>query len=211
MTTHFNAMRKTHEQRKTEIIQTALVLAAELGVKKVTTQVIADKIGVSQATIFRHFKTRELIFVLAIEWLSGQMYAQLSPYFSDNTQLASTRLNLLIERQMNFIAENKGLPRLLFSDQLHLESSALKEAVQNVMQGYITQVQRLLQEGIDEGVFKAKINTQASAKLVAALIQGTVMRWSIFDYTFNLNDEIEPIQSIVTAALQSNSYSRSTN
>ncbi|MEE9447885.1 MAG: TetR/AcrR family transcriptional regulator C-terminal domain-containing protein, partial [Arenicellales bacterium] len=123
----------------------------------------------------------------------------------------STRLNLLIERQMNFIAENKGLPRLLFSDQLHLESSALKEAVQNVMQGYITQVQRLLQEGIDEGVFKAKINTQASAKLVAALIQGTVMRWSIFDYTFNLNDEIEPIQSILTAALQSNSYSRSTN
>ncbi|MCP4262009.1 MAG: TetR/AcrR family transcriptional regulator [Planctomycetes bacterium] len=100
-----------------------------MGVKKVTTQAIADRVGIAQATIFRHFKSCDAIFSEAIEWLAGQLFEALSSCF--NSQAApDERLGLLIERQLSFISKHKGLPGLLFSDRMHLESPVLKAAVQ---------------------------------------------------------------------------------
>ena len=51
-------MGKPQEERRKEIVQATMDLAAEQGIKKVTTQAIADKVGIAQPTVFRHFKTR---------------------------------------------------------------------------------------------------------------------------------------------------------
>lgn len=194
-------MGKPHAQRKAEIIRSALDLAAETGVKKVTTQAIADRVGIAQATIFRHFKTRDLIFSEAIEWLAGQLFETLSSCFNDRSMEANERLNMLIKRQLGFISRHKGLPRLLFSDRLHIESPALKGVVQTIMSRYTQQLVLLIEEGKAEECFRQDINANETATIITALIQGTVMRWSIFDFDFELEDQAEPIQRFLTNIL----------
>lgn len=194
-------MGKPHAQRKDEIIRSALDLAAETGVKKVTTQAIADRVGIAQATVFRHFKTRDLIFSEAIEWLAEQLFKTLSNCFDDRTLAANERLNMLIKRQLGFISRHKGLPRILFSDRLHIESPALKEVVQTIMSRYTRQLVLLIDEGKEAGCFKQEVNSLETATLVTALIQGTVMRWSIFDFNFELEEQAEPIQRFLSNIL----------
>ncbi len=194
-------MGKPHAQRKAEIISSALDLAAEVGVKKVTTQAIADRVGIAQATVFRHFKSRDLIFSEAIEWLAGQLFEVLSGCFNDKTLSADDRLNMLINKQLGFIARHKGLPRLLFSDRLHIESPALKGVVRNIMKRYTQQLATLIDEGIAAGCFKKGIDPLETATMVTALIQGSVMRWSIFDFEFKLEDEAEPILRFLSKIL----------
>jgi AcrR family transcriptional regulator len=189
-------MGKPHAQRKLEIIQSTLALAAELGVKKVTTQAIADHVGVAQATIFRHFKTRDAIFSDAIEWLADQLFERLSGCFSSNLS-ADEKLQCLVEKQLGFISQHKGLPRLLFSDRLHLESPILKLAVQKIMNRYTKQVAKLIQEGMDAGLFRKDLNAEKSAFLIAATIQGLVMRWSIFNFNFNLEQQAEDVWGFI--------------
>jgi AcrR family transcriptional regulator len=184
-------MGKPHAQRKAEIISSALELAAEVGVKKVTTQAIADRVGIAQATVFRHFKSRDLIFSEAIEWLAGQLFEVLSVCFNDKTLSADDRLDLLIKQQLGFIARNKGLPRLLFSDRLHIESPALKGVVRNIMKRYSQQLATLIDEGIAAGCFKKGIDPLETATMVTALIQGTV----------KLEDEAEPILRFLSKIL----------
>jgi len=92
-------MGKPHKERKAEIIQGALTLAAELGVKKVTTQAIADHVGIAQATVFRHFKTRDEIFSGAIGWLATSMFEALSGCFS-SSEPADVKLRLLVVRHL---------------------------------------------------------------------------------------------------------------
>lgn len=194
-------MGKPHAQRKAEIICSVLDLAAESGVKKVTTQAIADRVGIAQATVFRHFKSRDAIFAEAIEWIAGQLFETVSVCFNDRNLPANQRLNSLIELQLNFIAQHKGLPRILFSDRLHIESPALKGVVQAVMNRYTQQVAVLLGEGVVTGCFKPDTDTIRTATLMTALIQGSVMRWSIFDFDFCLEDEAEPIQKFLNDVL----------
>jgi len=66
-------MGKPQEQRKKEIIQATLDLTADLGIKRVTTQAIADRVGIAQPTVFRHFKTRDDIFSAVIGWIAENL------------------------------------------------------------------------------------------------------------------------------------------
>lgn len=160
-------MGKPHEERKQEIIEAAMELAAEQGVKRVTTQAIADRVGIAQPTVFRHFKTRDAIFAAAIDWLAMGLFKALGVFFTGSGP-ADERLRKLIARQLEFISKNKGLPRLLFSDRLHLESPSLKAAVQKVMNRYTEQIANLIREGQESGCFRADLDPDETGRYVAA-------------------------------------------
>ncbi len=194
-------MGKPHEERKQEIIEAAMELAAEQGVKRVTTQAIADRVGIAQPTVFRHFKTRDAIFASAIDFIASNLFRALEAVFTSG-EPADVRLQQLIKRQLTFISKNKGLPRLLFSDRLHLESPALKMAVQKVMSRYVSRVAAIIREGQENGFFREDLDAEESGRYVAALIQGMIMRWSIFDFSFDLADESDGLWRFVHAGLR---------
>lgn len=194
-------MGKPHEQRQQEIVEAALELAAEQGVKKVTTQAIADRVGIAQPTVFRHFPNRDAIFAAAIDWLARGLFAALGAFFTGSGP-ADERMRALIHAQLAFIERNKGLPRILFSDRLHLESPVLKAAVQRIMRRYMEQIASLVRAGQAEGRFRSDLDPEVTACHVAALIQGTVMRWSIFDFGFSLEDEAETLWAFLARSLR---------
>ena len=193
-------MAKPHAERKTEIIESALSLAAEQGVKRVSTQAIADRVGIAQSTIFRHFKTRDAIFEAAIEWLAERLFHTLTPCFS-SAEPASRRLEDMIHRQLRFVSKHKGLPRLIFSDRLHLESPVLKQAVQTIIKRYTAQLTSLVVAGIESGEFKPDLDAEKTARYIAALLHGLVLRWSLFDFEFSLEDEADSVIEFVNKAL----------
>ena len=119
---------------------------------------------------------------------------------------ADIRLKLLINRQLKFINQHKGVPRLLFSDRLHLESPALKQALQEIMQQYTKKVASLLEEGIESGLFYADLDANKTAEYIAALIQGLVMRWSIFDFDFDLEKEADELYSFINNAVSNHKF-----
>lgn len=195
------APRKSHEERTAEIVETAVSLAAEDGPKNVTTQSIADRIGVAQATVFRHFPTRDAIFRAAMEWIAGGLFKVLEGLF-DGDAPADERLKRLLLRQVAFISRRRGMPRLLFSDQLHRDDPELKATVRRIMERYAGRLAALLAEGVESGVFRADLDPERTAWMVMALIQGTVMRWSIYDFEFPLEEEGEKIWEAVWAVVR---------
>jgi len=185
-------MGKPTEERKAEIVQGVLELAAEHGVKKVTTQAIADRVGIAQPTIFRHFKSRDAIFSAAINWVADGLFAALDGLFTAKAP-ADERLQQIITRQLAFVSRQRGVPRLIFSDRLHSESPKLKAVVRQVMDRYTTRMSALLAEGIESGRFRPDLDTDAAARFIIALIQGLIARWSICDFEFPLDAEAEPL------------------
>lgn len=194
-------MGKPQEERQQEIIQATMELTAEQGIKRVTTQAIADRVGIAQPTIFRHFKTREAIFSAVIGWISENLFKALSKGASPDAP-ADEKLRILIERQLTFISKHRAIPKVLFSDLLHLESPKLKAALQEVMNRYIKRVTELLNEGIEAGLFREDLGADESARYIAALIQGLVLHWSIYEFSFSLKRESELVWKFIQPALR---------
>src|SRR5215813_15151528 len=61
------------EKRKKQIVQVALALVAKHGAEAVSTQLIADTIGFTQAAVFRHFPTKEALWSAVMDWMDAQL------------------------------------------------------------------------------------------------------------------------------------------
>jgi AcrR family transcriptional regulator len=193
-------MRKSGEERREEIVQAVLDLAAEQGVKQVTTQAIADRVGIAQPTVFRHFKTRDAILRAALEWIGKGLLTVVTPILAGRGP-ADVRLRQLLTRQLQFISQRKGLPRLLFSERLHLEDPELKAVVRRIMENYTDRVSMLLAEGVAEGCFRSDLDTDETARLIVSLVQGLVMRWSITDFEMPLEAQGDAVWRLLEPAL----------
>lgn len=193
-------MRKSHEQRQQEIVQAALELAADQGVARATTAAIAERVGIAQPTVFRHFPDRDAIFRAAIDWVGQGMGEAIRPLFAGPGP-ADHRLRQVLRAQLAYIARFKGMPRILFSDRLHLESPELKAAVRTVMGGYADRLTGLIREGAQEGRFPLVRDPATAAWQVVALIQGTLLRWSLYDFSHDLEEQAEPLWEFVARAL----------
>jgi AcrR family transcriptional regulator len=193
-------MRKSGEERREEIVRAVLDLAAEQGVKQVTTQAIADRVGIAQPTVFRHFKTRDAILRAALEWIGKGLLTVVTPILAGRGP-ADARLRQLLTLQLQFISQRKGLPRLLFSERLHLEDPELKAVVRRIMDTYTGKLRALLEDGVTEGSFRPDLDTEEAARLIVALVQGLVMRWSISDFEFPLEAQGDALWRFLEPAL----------
>ncbi|MCP4262008.1 MAG: hypothetical protein GY774_31575 [Planctomycetes bacterium] len=70
------------------------------------------------------------------------------------------------------------------------------------MRRYTQQVANLVQQGVESGCFKQSIDPDKTATIVTALIKGSVMRWSIFDFNFKCEDEADVILTFFESALK---------
>src|SRR5260370_36474243 len=63
------------DSRKQQIVETVLQLVATHGTEAVSAQLVADTIGVTQPAVFRHFPTKEAIWLAGMDWLGGPLGA----------------------------------------------------------------------------------------------------------------------------------------
>ncbi len=140
-------IRKTGDERRAEIIQSSLELASEVGVAKVSTQAIADRVGIAQATVFRHFKTRNDIFRAVLEFVAGNVFKVLEGQMLSDKP-ADVRLETFIRRHLAMVTKVKGVPRILFSDRLHVEDPELKKTVQGIVTKLTNKIAQLIKDGI---------------------------------------------------------------
>ena len=65
------------DERRREIVAAVLELARERGPDSITTQAIADRIGVTQGALFRHFPDKEAIWLAVFAWVRESLGAVL--------------------------------------------------------------------------------------------------------------------------------------
>lgn len=194
-------MRKSHEERKAEIILATLDVAADDKSRKITTQVIADKLSISQPTIFKHFRNNETLFLTVFEWVSNKIFAKFDSSVSNSNDLPRERLEKLIKAQIQFIKNHPGVARLIFSNHVYKGPQKLKSVVQTIMNTYIKKLAELINAGIRCGQFREDIDPDIAARLVVSTIQGIIVRWSVHDFKFDIQEETQSLLQLILVAL----------
>jgi TetR/AcrR family transcriptional regulator len=95
--------RQSAEERKTQIVAAVLRLADEIGPDRLTTTDVACAIGLSQPAIFRHFPTKNELWLAVAEDIAEQLKAAWTTAETLATG-PNDRLKALIEAQLSAIA-----------------------------------------------------------------------------------------------------------
>ncbi len=180
--------RKPADLRKAEIISTMLRLADELGPDRLTTLALANAVGLTQAGIFRHFPTKQELWLAVAAHIAQDMTAAWDACLAAATQ-PQERVAGLIHVQLRQIAAHPAIPAILHSRELHTENAALRAQFVALMTQFQTLLVETLTEGSTTGVFRADLAPKDAAILLISLVQGLAIRWSLGRRVFSLEEE----------------------
>ena len=170
--------RKPASERKAEIVDTTLRLADEVGPDRLTTQAVANAVGLTQPAIFRHFATKQDLWMAVATTISERLKA----VWEDALQASDdpkTRIEALILGQLHQIEAMPAIPSILFSRELQVENNALRLSVLDLMSQLVALLTRELTIGQRLGVFDPDLPPKDGAFLLIALVQGLAIRWTL--------------------------------
>lgn len=182
--------RLSTEERQGEIIRVAVELAADKGVDSVTTQDMADAMQLTQGAIFRHFATKDDIWVAVMQWIRDRLMKVLDKAASDATDPLDA-IERMFFAHIAFISKHPAIPRLLFSELLHKRNSKLRQLIQEIISGYEAKIAGLLESAKSQSLVSADLDSRSAAVLYIGMIQGLVMQASIFGGKRTLQQEAE--------------------
>jgi AcrR family transcriptional regulator len=165
-------------ERREEIIRVTLDLAAKQGVDDVTTQDMAQAMGVTQGAVFRHFPSKDAIWLAVMQWVRDRLMGELGHAAAQGTDPLNA-LQRMFSAHINFIVGHPAIPRLLMSEHLHGRSSLLRQLMTEIMLGFEAKVAGLLTDAQAQGLARADLDAHAAATLYLGMIQGLVLQTSI--------------------------------
>jgi len=180
--------KKSTHIRKEEIVQAALQIIGEKGVYALTITEIAGRAGMSDANIYRHFKSKQEILEALGDFL-GETVMGKAAGFAAGKGTALEKLSIIFLSHAALIAAHPGLPRFMFSEEVHLGNRELAAAMAVRMAGYIGTLSTLITMGISAGEFQPDISPRETALTLLGMIQFTALRWSITQGAFGLEAE----------------------
>jgi AcrR family transcriptional regulator len=163
------------EERQAEIVAAALRLARDTSPATITTTDIASAIGVTQGAVFKHFPSKESIWVAAMCWVREALLQALQSAAAE----AATPLDALSAvflAHVDFVVEHTGVPRLIFHELQQPVDSATKQEVRAVLQGYRKLLLDILAQAMKHGQVRPDLDREAATTAFVGLIQGLVMQ-----------------------------------
>jgi AcrR family transcriptional regulator len=182
------ATRKSADNRKAEIVTAILRLADELGPDRLTTDAVAKAVGLTQPGIFRHFPTKQDLWLAVAAHVAGAMTAAWDQVLATHTAPLD-RITALVQVQLRQIAANPAIPAILHSRELHSGNAALRAQFVGLMTRFQGLLVAALGEGQTDGVFRDDISAKDAAVLFISCVQGVALRWSLGQRGFSLEDE----------------------
>lgn len=166
---------KTAEQRRLETVETLIDLAGEQNPNAITTQALADKMGLTQGAIFRHFPTKESIFSGVMGWVAERLMKHIHKAIKSEDS-AIDKLQSMFLAHISFVSKHPGIPRILFGELQHDKNSAPKQMVKQLIAQYADLLQDIMRTGKERGELNPNLDIEAATLLFIGSIQGLVMQ-----------------------------------
>lgn len=163
------------DERRAATVEAVVELAAEQNPGDITTAAIAQRMGLTQGALFRHFPNKDAILEAVMGWVSERLLAQLDQAAaSATTPLAA--LEAMFMAHVGFVARHPGVPRMLFGELQRPGDTLPKRMAQTLTQGYAQRLRGHLAAGIACRELDPGLDLDAAATLFIGTVQGLVMQ-----------------------------------
>jgi len=168
--------RQSAEIRRHDIIEAAMELIRHEGVSKLTTRSLANAVGIAQPTLFLHFGNKSHILVALVDSIQEGLQKEITGLSLEKLPPLE-RLKTVIRTHLNFIQNQPGVPRLLFSEELQSGDPLFRERMDQLVMFFLRFIAGLICAAQEAGDIRADIVPQQAACLLIAAVQGLALRW----------------------------------
>lgn len=187
--------RKPTEQRQKQIVDAARKLIIANGSEHITIKGIAAEVGVSEAALYRHFKSKKDILVLLLEHTEQNLVQDISKVSNDKYTSIRT-IDKALRSHISAIEQKKGISFQVIAEIISLGDADLNNKANDAINTYIASLKDLLARGVAAKEIRSDINLDSAATMLFCMIQGLVNMWALSNYSFNLEEKYLLLWSI---------------
>ncbi|MCB1558688.1 MAG: TetR/AcrR family transcriptional regulator [Alphaproteobacteria bacterium] len=163
------------EKRKNITIETVIELAGQQNPSEITTAAIAKHMGVTQGALFRHYATKDDLWQAVMEWVSIRLLDRLDEAARGASSPIESMKAMFLSH-IEFVADHPGVPRMMFGELQHSESTPAKRMAQTLIKNYRERLCAVIEEGKKCGEVSPSLDAEAAAVLFIGMVQGLVMQ-----------------------------------
>jgi TetR/AcrR family transcriptional regulator len=178
-------------QRREQILQTLAGMLEQPGAERITTALLAAKLDVSEAALYRHFASKAQMFEGLIDFIEHSLFSlinQIAEREGDGSQKAARMVTVLLQ----FGEKNPGMARVMVGDALVFENERLHQRMNQLferIESALRQVLRTAAEANKSATPTADAQVRAAALVAFAL--GQLQRFSRSGFKRSPLDHLE--------------------
>ena len=169
------AKREPGERRK-EILQTLAHMLESPKGERITTALLASKLDVSEAALYRHFASKAQMFEGLIEFIEETVFSLVNKIQSEETS-GMNQIEATVSMLLSFAQKNQGMTRVLIGDALVNEDERLQARMNQLHDRLEASLRQSARLAATDGALHASLDATAYANVVMAFVVG---RWHQF-------------------------------
>jgi AcrR family transcriptional regulator len=173
------------EIRHEQIAEAALDLIRSDGIHTLSVAAIAESVGIVPSAVYRHYRSKDDVLDAILDLVQTRLMGNVIAVRAE-TPNALGRLKSLLIRHVRLLAENRAIPQIVFSDGIYSGSPERKAKVRRVIETYLAEVQRIAQEGQQEGTIRQDTSPETTALTFLGMILPTAVLSNVSDGAFDM-------------------------
>lgn len=179
-------MRLSSNERKQQIIAEGIKIIHERGFPALSIRELANRVGISEPAIYRHFKNKEEIIMGILNKMQT---------FGDNIQQKLhtvdgelEKIKQLILFQLSYFEQNQGMTTIMLSEEIFYLNERLKRKLITITNVRSRILFNLIQSAQENNlIIKEDINNLTA--IIMGSIRMLIFQWKLKNYKFSLTKQ----------------------
>jgi TetR/AcrR family fatty acid metabolism transcriptional regulator len=187
-------------KRQQEIIESAGKLLIQKGVKGLTTKNLALEMNFSESALYRHFKNKEDIVVLLLNYLGSNIKDRLN-IISEKNSTSEEKLKQLFSSQFEFFNQNTHFVVAILSEGLFDESEKINQSIMKIIHYKMELITKIIEVGKENNEFTKSIETQEIVHIIMGSFRMMMLKWKFSKFEIDLINQGNKIMDTVIKLL----------
>ncbi len=174
-------------ERKLQILQAIAEMLEQPRGEKITTALLAAKLELSEAALYRHFASKAQMFEGLIEFIEQTVFA-LANKITAEEHSGLKQAEAIVAMLLGFAQKNRGMTRVLTGDALVNEDDRLQARINQLLDRIETTLKQSLRIAATQGELDASTEVGAHANVLLSYVIG---RWQLFAKSGYTRDPME--------------------
>lgn len=173
-------------ERQIEIIEAATKRIDEHGIQDLTIKTLAADLNLSEAALYRHFKSKNEILLGLLTYFIEEMKGRLDVILSNKDRSPSELLKDLFDSQLKTFVQKPSVVSVIFSESIFQFNKELSSTVSSMMELMQNHIESIVKKGQANGSFSKIVGISTTTTIIMGGMRITVLKWKLSGHKSDL-------------------------
>ncbi len=173
-------------ERQIQIIEAATKRIDEHGIQDLTIKTLAADLNLSEAALYRHFKSKNEILLGLLTYFIEEMKERLGLILSNKDRSPSELLKDLFDSQLKTFVKKPSVVSVIFSEGIFQFNKELSSTVSSMIELMQNHIEDIVKKGQANDSFSKIVGVSITTTIIMGGMRITVLKWKLSGHNSDL-------------------------